>query len=162
MPRNGSYSTRLQLSLPRGCKRMPARCCSTERACRGAYQLTEDSIARMPRWQRWALYAFAALTLTGILPYGRCRPSGLVVRSRGLVASHPALHRGWSRLVARDLVMKAEVYRDNAGFWMARIEGRRARRKTGASAGSTAARCYPSHHRRQGGSRSGLAPRHEP
>lgn len=36
--------------------------------------------------------------------------------------SHPALHRGWSRLVARDLVMKAEVYRDNAGFWMARIE----------------------------------------
>lgn len=27
-----------------------------------------DSIARMPRWQRWALYAFAALTLTGILP----------------------------------------------------------------------------------------------
>ncbi len=89
---------------------------------KGAYQLTEDSIARMPRWQRWALYAFAALTLTGILPYGRCRPSGLVVRSRGLVASHPALHRGWSRLVARDLVMKAEVYRDNAGFWMARIE----------------------------------------
>lgn len=33
--------------------------------------LTEDSIARMPRWQRWqrwALYAIAALTLTGILP----------------------------------------------------------------------------------------------
>lgn len=37
-------------------------------ASKGAYQLTEDSIARMPRWQRWALYAFAALTLTGILP----------------------------------------------------------------------------------------------
>lgn len=37
-------------------------------ASNGAYQLTEDSIARMPRWQRWALYAFAALTLTGILP----------------------------------------------------------------------------------------------
>lgn len=54
--------------------------------------------------------------------YDRCRPSGVVVRSRGLVASHPALHRGWTRLVARDLVMKAEVYRDNAGFWMARIE----------------------------------------
>lgn len=35
---------------------------------KGAYQLTEDSIARMPRWRRWALYAFAALTLTGILP----------------------------------------------------------------------------------------------
>ena len=34
----------------------------------GAYQLTEDSIARMPRYQRWGLYAIAALTLTGILP----------------------------------------------------------------------------------------------
>lgn len=31
-------------------------------------QLTEDSIARMPRWKRWGLYAIAALTLTGILP----------------------------------------------------------------------------------------------
>lgn len=26
------------------------------------------------------------------------------------------------RSLARDVVMKAEVYRDNAGFWMARIE----------------------------------------
>lgn len=55
-------------------------------------------------------------------PYGCCRPAWVVVRSCGLVASNSALHRGWSRLVARDLVMKAEVYRDNAGFWMARIE----------------------------------------
>lgn len=37
-------------------------------ASNGAYQLTEDSIARMPRWQRWGLYAIAALTLSGILP----------------------------------------------------------------------------------------------
>jgi hypothetical protein len=37
-------------------------------ASNGAYQLTEDSIARMPRYQRWGLYAIAALTLTGILP----------------------------------------------------------------------------------------------
>lgn len=37
-------------------------------ASNGAYQLTEDSIARMPRWKRWGLYAAAALTLTGILP----------------------------------------------------------------------------------------------
>lgn len=37
-------------------------------ASNGAYQLTEDSIARMPRWQRWGLYAIAALTPTGILP----------------------------------------------------------------------------------------------
>lgn len=31
-------------------------------------QLTEDSIARMPRWRRLALYAFGALTLSGVLP----------------------------------------------------------------------------------------------
>lgn len=31
-------------------------------------KLTEDSIARMPRWQRLALYAFGALTLSGVLP----------------------------------------------------------------------------------------------
>lgn len=31
-------------------------------------KLTEDSISRMPRYQRWGLYAIAALTLTGILP----------------------------------------------------------------------------------------------
>lgn len=37
-------------------------------ASNGAYQLTEDSIARMPRWKRWGLYAFGALTLSGILP----------------------------------------------------------------------------------------------
>lgn len=77
--------------------------------------------------------AHAALPALGIVcnrrsdanrhpPYGCCRPAWVVVRSCGLVASHSALHRGWSRLVARDLVMKAEVYRDNAGFWMARIE----------------------------------------
>lgn len=60
----------------------------------------------------------------------RCRATAVIPRDYNsrcrvdakLVASHPALHRGWSRLVARDLVMKAEVYRDNAGFWMARIE----------------------------------------
>ena len=28
----------------------------------------DDSIARMPRYQRWGLYAIAALTLSGILP----------------------------------------------------------------------------------------------
>lgn len=37
-------------------------------ASNGAYQMTIDSIARMPRYQRWGLYAIAALTLTGILP----------------------------------------------------------------------------------------------
>lgn len=31
-------------------------------------QLTEDSIARLPRWKRWGLYAFAALCMTGIAP----------------------------------------------------------------------------------------------
>lgn len=37
-------------------------------ASNGAYQMTSDSISRMPRYQRWGLYAIAALTLTGILP----------------------------------------------------------------------------------------------
>lgn len=31
-------------------------------------KLTEDSIARMPRYQRWGLYAIGALTLSGVLP----------------------------------------------------------------------------------------------
>ena len=49
--------------------KMPARCCSTERARQmDAYQMTSDSISRMPRYQRWGLYALGALTLSGILP----------------------------------------------------------------------------------------------
>lgn len=35
-------------------------------------QLTEDSIARMPRWKRWGLYALAALTMSGIIPTLAC------------------------------------------------------------------------------------------
>ena len=35
-------------------------------------QLTEDSIARMPRWKRWGLYALAALTMSGIIPAFAC------------------------------------------------------------------------------------------
>ena len=30
--------------------------------------MTSDSISRMPRYQRWGLYAIGALTLSGILP----------------------------------------------------------------------------------------------
>lgn len=37
-------------------------------ASNGAYQMTSDSISRMPRYQRWGLYALGALTLSGILP----------------------------------------------------------------------------------------------
>ena len=37
-------------------------------ASNGAYQMTIDSISRMPRWKRWGLYAFAALGMTGIAP----------------------------------------------------------------------------------------------
>lgn len=37
-------------------------------ASNGAYQMTSDSISRIPRWKRWGLYAIAALTLSGILP----------------------------------------------------------------------------------------------
>lgn len=31
-------------------------------------QLTEESIARMPRFKRWALCAVAALTISGVIP----------------------------------------------------------------------------------------------
>nr|DAU33067.1 MAG TPA: hypothetical protein [Caudoviricetes sp.] len=50
-------------------RKMPARSGNFERARQiAACNLTEDSIARMPRYQRWGLYAIAALTLSGILP----------------------------------------------------------------------------------------------
>lgn len=39
-------------------------------------QMTEDSIARMPRWKRWGLYAVAALVMTGIAPMALA--SGLI------------------------------------------------------------------------------------
>lgn len=118
--------------------------------------------------------AHAALPALGIVcnrrsdanrhpPYGCCRPAWVVVRSCGLVASHSALHRGWSRLVARDLVMKAEVYRDNAGFWDGAHRGRR---EHAGKPGHRQGLPPPDATRRtigeQGGSRSGLAPRHEP
>ena len=31
-------------------------------------QLTDDSLAQMPRWKRWGLYALMALTMSGVLP----------------------------------------------------------------------------------------------
>lgn len=31
-------------------------------------QMTDDSLSHLPRWQRWGVYAFGALTLSGILP----------------------------------------------------------------------------------------------
>lgn len=37
-------------------------------ASNGAYQMTSDSISRMPRYQRWGLYAIAGLFMTGIIP----------------------------------------------------------------------------------------------
>ena len=124
MPRNVSSTARLRLSLSRGC---------CEERCPPGVAAPNGRVKWGLPIDRRQYSAHAALAALGFVcfrcsdanrhpPYGRCRPSVLVVRSRGLVASHPALHRGWSRLVARDLVMKAEVYRDNAGFWMARIE----------------------------------------
>lgn len=31
-------------------------------------QMTDDSLAHMPRWKRWGIYALAGLTFSGILP----------------------------------------------------------------------------------------------
>ena len=124
MPRNGSSTGRLWFSLSRG---------GNEERCPPEAATSNGRVKLQAAIDRRQYSAHAALPALGIVcnrrsdairhpSYDRCRPSGGVVRSRGLVASHPALHRGWTRLVARDLVMKAEVYRDNAGFWMARIE----------------------------------------
>lgn len=37
-------------------------------ASNGDHQLTDDIIARMPRFERWALCAVAALTISGVIP----------------------------------------------------------------------------------------------
>lgn len=31
-------------------------------------QMTDDSLAHLPRWKRWGLYAIAGLTLSGVAP----------------------------------------------------------------------------------------------
>lgn len=31
-------------------------------------QMTDDSLAHMPRWKRWGIYALCALIMTGVLP----------------------------------------------------------------------------------------------
>ena len=35
-------------------------------------QMTDDSLAHMPRWKRWGIYALAGLTFSGILPMAAC------------------------------------------------------------------------------------------
>lgn len=55
-------------------------------------------------------------------PGARMQRAALAMRKRGLVASRSALRRGWARSLARDVVMKAYVYRGDCGFWMAHIE----------------------------------------
>lgn len=37
-------------------------------ASNGFRQMTDDSLAHLPRWKRWGLYAFAATCMTGIVP----------------------------------------------------------------------------------------------
>lgn len=37
-------------------------------ASNGSCQLTENSLAHMRRWQRWSIYTFFALCMTGIAP----------------------------------------------------------------------------------------------
>lgn len=124
MSRNGSSPARLRRSLWRGCCK--ERCPPGVAAPNGRAKLRTAIDRRQ-------YSAHAALAALGFIcfrrsdalwrsAYGRSSPSNHALRSGGLVASHPAIHRDWARRMARDLVMKAEVYRDNAGFWMARIE----------------------------------------
>ena len=124
MPRNVSSSARLRLSLSRGCceERCPPGVAAPNGRVKWGLPIDRRQYSAHAALEALGIVCFRCSDANRNPSYDRCRPSGLVVRSRGLVASHPALRRGWSRLVARDLVMKAEVYRDNAGFWMARIE----------------------------------------
>lgn len=41
-------------------------------ASNGFRQMTDDSLAHLPRWKRWGLYALAALTMSGIIPALAC------------------------------------------------------------------------------------------
>lgn len=124
MPHNGSSTERLRLSSSSGfCKE---RCPPKVAASSGRVRLRVAIDRRQ-------YIARVALPTMGIVcsrrPDAVRRPScgvrcvaRLVLRSRGLVAPRPALPRCRMRLVARDAVMNAEVYRDEGGFWFARIE----------------------------------------
>ena len=124
MPRNGSSTARLRLSLSRG---------GCEERCPHGVAAPNGLVNQRTQIDRGQHITHAALAALGIVcfrrsdalrhpSHGSRRTSHVAMRSRGLVASRSALRRGWARSLARDVVMKAEVYRDNAGFWMARIE----------------------------------------
>lgn len=124
MPRNVSSTARLRLSLSRGC--CEERCPPGVAAPNGRVKL-QAAIDRRQYSAHAALEALGIVCARGSHHVGNhpgacMQRASLAMRNRGLVASHPNLRRGWARSLARDVVMKAEVYRDNAGFWMARIE----------------------------------------
>lgn len=52
-------------------------------ASNGDHQLTDDSIARLPRWKRWGLYAVASLTMSGIIPAIACNALLLLCETVG-------------------------------------------------------------------------------
>lgn len=124
MPRNGSSTGRLWFSLSRG---------GNEERCPPEAATSNGRVKLQAAIDRRQYSAHAALEALGIVcargshhvgnhPGARMQRAALAMRKRRLVASRSALRRGWARYLARDVVMKAEVYRDNAGFWMARIE----------------------------------------
>lgn len=124
MPRNGSSTGRLRFSLSRG---------GSEERCPPEAATSNGRVKWGLPIDRRQYSAHAALPALGIVcaccshhvgnhPGSCMQRASLAMRKRGLVASRSAIRRGWARSLARDVVMKAEVYRDNAGFWMARIE----------------------------------------
>ena len=38
------------------------------KSCAAKRQMTDDSLAHLPRWKRWAIYVFAGTCMTGIVP----------------------------------------------------------------------------------------------
>lgn len=48
-----------------------------------APRMTVDSLHQMPRLARWAIYAFAALTVTGVLPMAVAAGVGCLIEAFG-------------------------------------------------------------------------------
>lgn len=49
-----------------------------------APRMTVDSLHQMPRLARWAIYAFAALTVTGVLPMAVAAGVGCLIEVFGM------------------------------------------------------------------------------
>lgn len=124
MPRNGSSTGRLRFSFSRGCceERCPPEAATSNGRVKWGLPIDRRQYSAHAALEALGIVCACCSHHVGNHPGACMQRASLAMRNRGLVASRSALRRGWARSLARDVVMKAEVYRDNAGFWMARIE----------------------------------------